>query len=66
MKPLDPAHENDPRVNKAKAVAFILNVLRSPLSLMSPSREEAMTLAKMHDISVLDLIETAYAKARNM
>jgi hypothetical protein len=58
---------DDPRKNRAQAAALVLEILRSPMSLMSiPMREEAKTLAEMHDLSAVDLIDVAVKKARAM
>ena len=52
--------------DKTQAARFILNVLRSPLSLMSrPTREEALELAKRFEITAADLIERAVNQARD-
>lgn len=51
---------------REKAIEFVLAVLRSPLGLMSkPTRDKITQLAQEHNITALDLIETATHKARN-
>lgn len=44
---------------KEEATVYILRVLKSPMLVMSPSKNIAMNLAAEHNISVIDLI-TAY------
>ena len=51
---------------KAQATRFILNVLRSPIALMTrPMREEALELAKRFEVTAADLIELAAGRARD-
>jgi hypothetical protein len=53
-------------VTKPQAARFILNVLRSPISLLSrPTREEALELAKRFEVTAADLIELAAGRARD-
>jgi len=53
-------------LTKAQAIGRILNVLRSPISLMSrPSREEALELATRFEVTATDLLERAAARARD-
>jgi hypothetical protein len=51
---------------KAQAARMILNVLRSPIALMSrPTREEALELAKRFEVTAADLVELAVGRARD-
>ena len=46
-------------MTKEQAIVKILKVLKSPMMVMSVyNRDEALTLAKEHGITVEDLIET--------
>jgi len=55
------------RSDKAQAARMILNVLRSPISLMTrPTREEALELAVRFEVTAADLIELAASRARNI
>ena len=57
----------DKAVTKPQAARFILNVLRSPISLMTrPTREEALELATRFEVTAADLIELAAEWARNI
>lgn len=64
----DPATKavKDRASDKAQAARFILNVLRSPIALLSrPTREEALELATRFEVTAADLIEQAARRARN-
>ena len=53
------------RSDKAQAARMILNVLRSPIALMTrPTREEALELAVRFEVTAADLIELAARRAR--
>ena len=44
-------------MNKEEAIVKILKVLKSPMMVMSkPNRDEALTLAEEHGITVAELI----------
>jgi hypothetical protein len=54
------------RGDKAQAARFILNVLRSPILLMTrPTREEALELAKRFEVTAADLVELAAGRAKD-
>jgi len=45
-------------MNKDEAIAFLLKVLKSPMSVMSlPTREKALNAAKEHGITATELLE---------
>lgn len=43
--------------DKKNAVLKILKVLKNPILVMSPAKDEALTLAEEHGITAKDLIE---------
>ena len=48
-------------MTKEQAILKILKVLKSPMMVMSkPNRDEVLTLAEEHGITVEDLIDMAY------
>jgi len=61
-----PAPDAADKAMKAQAARMILNVLRSPIALMTrPTREEALELAERFEVTAADLIELAVGHARN-
>jgi hypothetical protein len=54
-------------MTRAQATAHILAMLRSPMAMMSkPSREQAESLARDHQITALDLLALAHKRARDV
>jgi len=44
-------------MTKEEAIRRVLRILKSPMMMMSPAKEEALNLAEEHGISAVDLIE---------
>ena len=44
-------------MTKEEAIVKILRVLKNPMLVMSPAKDEALTLAEEHCINAKDLIE---------
>jgi hypothetical protein len=51
---------------RRKAIEAVWRALKNPLCMMSrPEREEAMKLAREHELTVSELLEYVYARRRN-
>lgn len=44
-------------MTKEEAIIKVLRVLKNPMLVMSPAKDEALTLAEEHGINAKDLIE---------
>ena len=52
-------------MTRDQAIAKVLVILRNPLMLMSvPDREDALALAREHNITAEDLLRSALHRAR--
>ena len=51
--------------DREQAVRFVLMILRTPVALLSPDREDALALARKYQITAEDLLTAGRRMAKN-